>query len=169
MGVDRTFPGALYKAMTAAGLSPVPAGVNEHPAAKAILVSLADRDKVEALPVIRQYAALGYPLYATRGTARALAAAGLPVQEVEDGINLVRSGAVNLVINTPTRGKHPARPGFRLRRTAAEYRVPCLTSLDTARALVAVLQNLNQGEEPAPVSVREFTAGMLVGEREALP
>jgi carbamoyl-phosphate synthase large subunit len=118
--------------------------------------------------VIRQYAALGYPLYATRGTARALAAAGLPVQEVEDGINLVRSGAVNLVINTPTRGKHPARPGFRLRRTAAEYRVPCLTSLDTARALVAVLQNLNQGEEPAPVSVREFTAGMLVEKREAL-
>ncbi|RKO67727.1 carbamoyl-phosphate synthase large subunit [Desulfofundulus salinus] len=176
MGVDRTFPRALYKAMVAAGLSPF-SGINRTKspggsapsAPKAVLVSLADRDKIEALPVIRQYVALGYTLYATSGTARAIAAAGIPVQEVEDVAGLLRSGAVNLVINTPTRGKHPARPGFRLRRTAAEYRVPCLTSMDTARALATVLQCLKQGEEPEPVSVREFTAGMLAREREALP
>jgi carbamoyl-phosphate synthase large subunit len=71
-----------------------------------------------------------------------LAAAGLAVELVVDWPDeLIRSGAVKLLINTPTRGKIPGRPGFRLRRTAAEYRVPYLTSLDTARAFLEVLYN----------------------------
>lgn len=62
------------------------------------------------------------------------------------------------MINIPTRGKIPGKAGFNLRRTASEYRVPCLTSLDTARALAGVLESLGRGEEPEPVNMRQFTA-----------
>ena len=134
MGTDKTFPHALYKAMLAAGFK-VEAGGS-------LLVSLADRDKAEGASLAREYTGLGFKLLATPGTAQFLAAAGLAVEQVLDRPDeLIRSGAVKLLINTPTRGKIPGRPGFLLRRTAAEYRVPYLTSLDTARAFLEVLHN----------------------------
>lgn len=148
MGVDRHFPHALYKAMLAAGLRVSFSG--------AVLFSVADRDKEEAVAAAKEYAALGYNLRATPGTAEALREAGLSVQAAGEVIPLLRSGAVGLVVNTPTRGKAPGRPGFLLRRTAAEYKVPCLTSLDTARALAMVLRSLQQGEKPRPVSISEL-------------
>ncbi|BAF58686.1 carbamoylphosphate synthase large subunit [Pelotomaculum thermopropionicum SI] len=150
MGIDRSFPGALYKAMRAAGLKVASGG--------RVVFSVADRDKAEAVSIAGEYAALGYTLHATPGTARALEKAGLEVEVVEitDPVPLIRSGTVGLIINTPTRGKVPGRPGFLLRRTAAEYRVPCLTSLDTARALAMVLRSVRWGGEPAPVSMAEL-------------
>jgi carbamoyl-phosphate synthase large subunit len=148
MGIDRTFPLSLYKAMISSGLRIAPGGT--------LLVSLADRDKEEALPIIRRYRDIGFKLYATSGTAGILAGAGFSVEEAGDSCSLIRSGAVSLVINTPTRGKIPGRPGFNLRRTASEYRVPCLTSLDTARALAGVLESISRGEEPEPVNMRRF-------------
>ncbi|MCL6612146.1 MAG: carbamoyl-phosphate synthase large subunit [Peptococcaceae bacterium] len=149
MGIDRSFPLALYKAIVSSGLKIALGG--------ALLVSLADRDKEEALPIIRRYRDMGFELHATPGTARALAGAGLAVEEAGDPCSLIRSGVFSLVINTPSRGKIPGRPGFVLRRTASEYRVPCLTSLDTARALAGVLDHLIRGEEPEPVNMRQFT------------
>ncbi|GAB6158684.1 carbamoyl-phosphate synthase large subunit [Desulfotomaculum varum] len=149
MGVDKTFSHAFYKAIVAAGLKVARSG--------AVLFSVADRDKLEAVAVARQYHQLGFKLYATAQTAVALATAGLPVVGTEDPLALVRSGGVQMVINTPTRGKIPGRPGFRLRRLAAEYKVPCLTSLDTARAMAGVLHELLRGEPVAPVSLDEFT------------
>jgi carbamoyl-phosphate synthase large subunit len=148
MGIDRHFPHSLYKAMLSAGLKISSGG--------AVLVSLANRDKDEALPLVRNYAELGYRLMATEGTARNLTAAGLDVDEVADVGDALRSGRVSLVINTPTRGKVPGRPGFLLRRVAAEYRVPCFTSLDTAGALVGVLECLRRGEDPGPVNMKDF-------------
>ncbi|MHB8156087.1 MAG: ATP-binding protein, partial [Desulfocucumaceae bacterium] len=149
MGIDHTFPLSLYKAMISSGLRIVYGG--------ALLVSLADRDKEEALPIIRRYQDMGFSIVATRGTARNLVAAGLVVEEAADPAELIRSGVVSLVINTPTRGKVPGRLGFNLRRTASEYRVPCLTSLDTARALSVVLESIRRGEDPVPVNMRQFT------------
>ncbi|RYD05222.1 hypothetical protein N752_10530 [Desulforamulus aquiferis] len=70
---------------------------------------------------------------------------------------MVRSGNVQMVVNTPTKGKVTGRAGFRLRRLAAEYKVPCLTSLDTARAMAGVLQDLLQGDEVMPVPLDQFT------------
>ncbi len=148
MGIDRLFPHSLYKAMLSSGLKVSPGG--------AVLVSLADRDKAEALPIVKNYVDMGYRVLATPGTARSLAESGLDVKEAGDVTDAIRSGAVSLVINTPTRGKVPGRPGFHLRRVASEYKVPCLTSLDTAGAMVSVLECLRRGEDPGPVNMKDF-------------
>jgi len=73
-------------------------------------------------------------------------------------VRLIREGRVQFVINTPTKGKEPGRLGFTIRRTAAEFRVPCFTSLDTAAAVVGIIDFLRRGERPCPVSMAEFTA-----------
>jgi len=97
---------------------------------------------------------------ATAGTARYLAEQGLKVDTVykigeghPDIVELIYSGEIDLVINTPTRGRLPARNGFRMRRAAVEFRVPCVTSLDTARALLEVIRTLSDGR---PVTVRSL-------------
>lgn len=149
MGVDKSFAHAFYKAITSAGLRVAQSG--------AVLLSVADRDKLEAVAVARQYAELGFKLYATLNTAAALAAAGLPVVGTEDPLSLVRSGKVQLVVNTPTKGKVAGRLGFRLRRLSAEYKVPCLTSLDTARAMAGALRDILQGAPISPVALSKFT------------
>jgi len=71
---------------------------------------------------------------------------------------VIRQGRIQFVINTPTKGKEPGRLGFTIRRTAAEFRVPCFTSLDTASAVLRILDFLRRGENPCPVSMEEFTA-----------
>jgi carbamoyl-phosphate synthase large subunit len=133
MGVDRAFAPALYKAMLGAGINPAPGG---------LLLSIADRDKDDAVPIVRQFAASGYRLYATPGTAKLVRELGLEVEEVgklSTGDNaildLIRAGKVQLVINTVTGGRPVLQDGFEIRRAAAESRIPCLTSLDTAGAL----------------------------------
>jgi len=148
MGIDRTFPHALYKAMRSAGLRVSFKGD--------VVFSVADRDKEEAVAVAGEYAALGFTLRATPGTAEVFRKAGLEVLELDETLPRIRSGTVGLVVNTPTRGKVHGRPGFLLRRTAAEYKVPCLTSLDTARAFTVVLHCLKRGDDPAPVSMGEL-------------
>ena len=137
MGIDRSFEQALYKALLAAGIDPRPGG---------LLLSIADRDKDAAVPLIKQFAAAGYRLIATPGTADLIASLGLPVRKVgklSEGdsaiVDLIRAGAVHLVINTVTGGRPVLQDGFEIRRTAAESRIPCLTSLDTASALARSL------------------------------
>jgi carbamoyl-phosphate synthase large subunit len=144
MGIDTTFNAALAKALLAAGLMLPPQG--------AILLSIADRDKAEALPIIRKFSAIGYKLYATEGTAAMIEAAGFPVTKItkklSEGhpnvIDIINNGTVDGVVNTITGGQIPFRDGFYIRRAAAEKRVPCFTSLDTVRAAVEALANGNQ-------------------------
>ncbi|TEB10277.1 carbamoyl-phosphate synthase large subunit [Pelotomaculum propionicicum] len=138
MGVDKDFKVALYKAMVAAGYMFTKTGT--------VLATIADRDKKEAIPIIKGLAELGYKILATSGTASALREAGLEVgvvKKVHEGsphiVDLIRANKINLVINTLTRGKAPERDGFQIRRAAVEYGVPCLTSLDTIRAIMNVL------------------------------
>jgi carbamoyl-phosphate synthase large subunit len=137
MGVDYNFPAALAKALSAADLT--------LPREGTILVSIADRNKPEALPIIRQLAERGYKLYATEGTASMIQAVGLSVELVakrlEEGHpnveDIIRDGLVQGVINTPGGGEASVmRDGFQIRRAAAEKRIPCFTSLDTARSAV---------------------------------
>lgn len=154
MGIDYNFPHALYKAMLSAGWN---IGEKIRPA---ILISLADRDKTEALPVIKRYYDLGFEFHASAGTAEMLSGAGMTAKVTENGPELIRSGSIQLVINTPTRGKLHARPGFKMRRASVEYRVPCLTSLDTAGAFASVLEYLNQGKMPAPLNMSYIRAGV---------
>jgi carbamoyl-phosphate synthase large subunit len=139
LGIEKTFEKALYKAFTAAGLK-IPTG-------GAILATVADRDKPEAVKLLRDFQNLGFDIYATAGTAQALRAAGVKarvVNKVREGspniMDLFREGRVDIVINTFTRGKAPERDGFKIRRAAADDGIPCLTSLDTARALYRVIE-----------------------------
>ncbi len=139
MGIDYTFEAALTKALLAAGLMLPPNG--------AILFSVADRDKPEALPLIRQFVKAGYRLYATEGTAAMIQAMGIPVtmitKKLTEGhpnvVDIIRDGTVHGVINTISGDRTPLRDGFEIRRAAAEQRIPCFTSLDTARAVASSL------------------------------
>jgi carbamoyl-phosphate synthase large subunit len=146
MGIDKTYPAALRKALVAAGID-VP------PRDGAAFVSIADRDKAEALPILRELGAAGYRFVATGGTARMLAEAELhaePVARISESdqtiLRLIRGREVQLVINTITGGTGRTREGieiydgFQIRRAAVESGIPCLTSLDTARALVEALR-----------------------------
>jgi carbamoyl-phosphate synthase large subunit len=134
MGIDYTFKAALSKAIIAAGLSVAPGS--------GILFSIADRDKAEALPIIRKLAAASSKLYATEGTAAMMEAAGIPVKSISkkltEGhpniIDLIVDGTISAVVNTTTGANAPFRDGFYIRRAAAEKRIPCFTSLDTIRA-----------------------------------
>jgi len=151
MGVDYTFDAALAKALLAAGLMLPPRG--------AILFSIADRDKSEALTIIRKFSSIGYKLYATEGTAAMIESAGLPViiitKKLSEGhpnvIDIINDGTVDGVVNTITGGRIPLRDGFQIRRAAAEKRIPCFTSLDTAQAAVEVLLNDSQTYNTQPL------------------
>ncbi len=153
MGVDRSFSHALYKAMLSSGLKFNTSG--------AVLAAIADKDKQEAVPILKRYAEMGFRVFATEETAKALAAGSVEVNSLNnqlEPVELIRRGQVQYVINTPTKGKEPGRLGFTIRRTAAEFRVPCFTSLDTASAVLRILEFLRRGEKPCPVSMAEFTA-----------
>ena len=151
MGIDYTFDAALAKALLASGLMLPPQG--------AILLSIADRDKPEALPLIRRFSEVDYKLYATEGTATMIEAAGLPVKmiskKLSEGhpnvIDIISDGTVNGVVNTVTGGQIPIRDGFEIRRAAAEKRIPCFTSLDTARAAVEAITNGSQVYSAQPL------------------
>ena len=139
LGVEYTFEKALYKAFLASGF--------KVPTDGAILATIADRDKSEAVKLLKNFWNLGFALYATSGTAKALENAGVkvtPIKKIEEGhpnvIDILQEGKIDMIINTLTRGKEPERDGFKIRRAAAEDGIPCLTSLDTAMALYKVIE-----------------------------
>ncbi|MGH2633931.1 MAG: carbamoyl-phosphate synthase large subunit, partial [Tepidiformaceae bacterium] len=140
MGIDRTFDGALAKALLASGTALEPNA--------SILLSISDSTKADALPLIHQLANAGYRMFATEGTARTIEALGLPVTTVTkvlsgahpNVVDVINDGTVQCVINTPEgRMTGSLRDGFYIRRAAAEKRIPCFTSIDTARAAAQAL------------------------------
>jgi carbamoyl-phosphate synthase large subunit len=140
MGIDTTFPAALAKAVISAEMALPPGG--------AVLLSISDNTKAEAIPIIRNLHSAGYKLYATEGTAAMIDALGLPVEAVTKLLNenhpnvldIINGGLVSCVINTPEGGRPTTlRDGFQIRRAATERRIPCFTSLDTARAATNAL------------------------------
>ncbi|SHM84059.1 carbamoyl-phosphate synthase large subunit [Caldanaerovirga acetigignens] len=142
LGIEKTFEKALYKAFFASGV--------RVPKSGGILVTVADRDKPEAVRLIRGFKNLGFEIYATKGTAKALKEAGIDAKVVnkwEEGspnvMDLFRNGKINLVINTLSRGGGSRRDGFKIRRAAADEGIPCLTSLDTAWALYRAIEALS--------------------------
>jgi len=154
MGVDYTFDSALVKALLAAGLM--------LPEKGGMLLSIADRDKAESLPLIKKLHSLQYGLYATEGTAAMIEAAGLPVKMVtkklSEGhpnvIDVIQDNSVAGVINTVTGGRLPLKDGFDIRRAAVEKRIPCFTSLDTARVVVEAMSGVGQTFSVQPL--REY-------------
>ena len=138
LGIDETFGGALRKGFQAAGVRLPGTGGR-------ILVSIADEEKGESIPVMRAYAELGHALVATPGTRATLEAAGIatePINKIADGsphvLDLIVSRGVDLVIND-AKGPREISDDDKIRRAAVEANIACLTSLDTARALAEAL------------------------------
>ncbi|MFZ5625955.1 MAG: carbamoyl-phosphate synthase large subunit [Bacillota bacterium] len=155
LGVDHEYTMAFYKALRAAGW--------QLPREGTVLLTIADKDKEEALELARSFLDLGYKLLATGGTWRYLQQAGLPVEKVNkirEGsphiLDYLREDKIQLVINTMTRGKVPQRDGFQIRRAAAEYGVPCATSLDTAREMLKVLADFTRGQKWQLVALQDY-------------
>ena len=152
MGIDHTFGAALSKVLTAASLSLRPG--------RPVLLSIADRDKAEAVPLVRGLSEAGTPIYATAGTAAMVRALGCEVARVmlklgekdSDVLEVIDRGEVHAVINTISQHASALRDGFEIRRAAAERRVPCFTSLDTARAAVESLTMGNPYYSVKPVT-----------------
>jgi carbamoyl-phosphate synthase large subunit len=137
MGVDKTFEAALAKALIAADMS--------LSGDSSVLLSIGDRSKSESVPLVRSLAAAGFRIYATEGTAAMIGALGIEVEMItkrlDQGypnvVDAIREGIVDAVINLPEGlVTETLRDGFQIRRAAAEKRIPCLTSLDTAMAAV---------------------------------
>lgn len=152
MGRDINFAKALYKGLIGSGMKIPPTG--------SIIVTVADKDKDEAIEILRGFDMLGYKMVATGGTASALEAAGLRVTRVHklsEGtpniLDLIRNGEAHFVVNTLTKGKAPERDGFRIRREAVENGVVCMTSLDTVRALQVMLETINFSTRPMPANI----------------
>ena len=145
LGIDATFAGALRKGFIAAGIRvPDP---SDPAATRRILVSISDEEKPESVPLLRRYAALGYTLVATAGTHRLLEENGIAaerVNKIAEGsphvLDVIVARSVELVIND-ARGPREIQEGYRIRRAAVEASVACLTSLDTANALVQALES----------------------------
>jgi carbamoyl-phosphate synthase large subunit len=146
MGKDTTLEKALYKGLVASGMKIQNYGT--------VLFTVADKDKQEALELAGRFTNIGYSLMATSGTANCMMNSNLKVDIVDkigsEGITLldvIKSGKVQLVVNTLTKGKQPERDGFRIRREAVENGVACLTSLDTAKAILRVLESMTFSAE----------------------
>ncbi|MDD6656425.1 MAG: carbamoyl-phosphate synthase large subunit [Lachnospiraceae bacterium] len=140
LGIAESFDEALYKAFLGAGI--------DLPKHKQLIITVKDADKGEAIEIGRRFEKLGYTIYATRSTAKALKDAGVAArkvnkiqQESPTVMDLLLGHRIDLVIDTPTQGRDKSRDGFLIRRTAIETGVNCLTSLDTANALLTSLEN----------------------------
>jgi len=129
------------------------------PAQGSILFSIADRDKAEALPLIKGFAGIGYRLYATEGTAAMIQSLGLPVtmitKKLSEGhpnvIDVINDHTVNGIVNTVTGSQVPLKDGFRIRRAAVEKHIPCFTSLDTIKAVLKILQSGDHNYNALPL------------------
>ena len=149
MGNDATLEKALYKGFVAAGTK-----IEDH---GSVLMTVADKDKAEATELAKRFVEIGYSIFATPGTAKALAQAGIQTTIVDkigsNGptlLDVIQKGEAQLIINTLTKGQQPARDGFRIRREAVENGIACLTSLDTADAILKVIESMTFTAMPMP-------------------
>ncbi|QNU68490.1 carbamoyl-phosphate synthase large subunit [Ruminiclostridium herbifermentans] len=140
LGIADNFPEALYKGIIASGIKLPQKG-------DGILMTVRDTDKPELAEIAEGFEKLGFTLYGTGKTANMLNHKGIAtnaVKKLDEGspniLDLIQSGKIGLIINTPTKGRKPDRDGFKIRRKAVEMSIPCLTSLDTANAILKCLK-----------------------------
>ena len=157
MGIDTDVKRALAKALAASDLM--------LPERGTVLVTVADRDKPEAVPLLKALHERGYDIYATYGTAALIRSLGIPVTMVNkagepmpNAVSLVEDGTVDGVINTIAEAAAALRDGFEIRRAATERRVPCYTSMDTAKAAIDALST--GGTDLGVATVTEYVDGL---------
>jgi carbamoyl-phosphate synthase large subunit len=157
LGIDNTFEGALYKALVASGIHFKGDGV--------VLLTVKHEDKDEALEIARGLHASGRAIAATPGTASSLREAGIPCEEVgkiQSGspniLDLIMEGRVSLMINTPGLNETSESEAARIRRACIETGVPCVTSIDTAGALIRALDVFANPERASCLRLEEYFA-----------
>ena len=153
LGIAKDFHEALYKAFRGAGV--------QLPKHKNMVITVRDEDKEEILPIAGRFAALGYRIFATRGSWKALRKGGIDChmvrkleQESPNILDLVLGHELDLIIDTPGDGAGASRDGFEIRRNAVETGVYVLTAIDTARALAEALES--RIEELSLVDIASF-------------
>lgn len=156
LGISEDYSEALLKGLIASGLA-MPKEVGK------VLLTVSDNDKQELISIAAVLDYLGYDIYATPGTAHVLnfnfVAANVVAKLSEDskGIkDLVDSGELKMILNTPTRGRRADRDGFKLRRLAVEHRIPCITSLDTAKVLLQSMKSGKTDKDIVPISLTDI-------------
>lgn len=146
MGIDTDYSRALYKAMVAAGV--------DVPVKGKLIATIADQDKEEALPIIRQFSEMGFEIFATEGTSTFLNTNGVlstEVHKISDGqgptlLDLIRGGTIDLLVNTMSKDKKTEMEAAVIRKASVQHGVPCMTSLDTAKALLCALSAKRDGQ-----------------------
>lgn len=140
LGVGTTLEEALYKGFIAAG-------IKLDFEKKSIIATVKDQDKQELIPLAKELSLLGFNIYSTGGTYKALNDNNISVNEVRkisEGepnlLSLIKTSEVDLIINTPTKGKISSRDGFIIRREAVERKIGVITSLDTLNALIQIMK-----------------------------
>ena len=139
MGVDFEFGSAVSKALISSGLN--------LSRGSGVLLSVADKDKPDLKYLLEDLSKTDCKLFATEGTAKVIAEFGLRVNQIpkkiDEGhpnvLDIIENGSVGAVINTITGDRETLQDGFLIRRAAVEKRIPCFTSVDTARAALAIL------------------------------
>jgi carbamoyl-phosphate synthase large subunit len=144
MGIARDFPEAFGRAQAAAGAA--------LPSSGGIFISVTDTDKPAAMQLAASLHDLGFRIFATGGTAQAVRRMGVPVERVRkiaegspNVVDLVESGDVDLVINTPT-GSGARADGYEIRRAAVARGIPCITTMTGASAAQRAILALRQGD-----------------------
>ena len=153
LGLAKEYPQALLKAFKGANMKLPKAGSK-------IIITVNDEDKREIVPIARGFADLGLEIYSTHGTCALLREHGIdaiPVNKIAEGSpnieDLIRSGEISLCVNTPSnRHESTQSDGFKIRRCAVEHSVPCVTAIDTARAILTVQQS-GRSADLVPIDV----------------
>lgn len=157
LGISDTYPEALLKGLIASGIK-----LNRG---SGVVISVSDNFKSEVVDIARNLSDMGFKIFATVGTAKFLADNDIyamvinKVVEKRNGdiVYLAKKGAIELIINTPTKGRSSNRDGFKIRRTAVELGISCLTSVDTAKALCEALKINKTEKDLIPVSLQSLT------------
>ena len=153
LGIAESYPQALLKAFKGANMKVPKKGGR-------IIVTVKDEDKREIVPIAKGFEDMGIEILATKGTCEYLRSHGVectPVNKIKEGSpnieDLIRSGTINLVINTPaSRHESTQTDGFKIRRCAVEHSVPCVTAVDTAHAMLTI-RELSHSAELVPIDV----------------
>jgi carbamoyl-phosphate synthase large subunit len=154
MGIDTDLDAAMYKALVSAG--------NKLPTKGGVYITVSDADKEAVLPIAKELADMGFTMYATKGTSTFLRNHELSITTVykvkdnvaPDALGLMRSGQINLIINTPSYASGSIRDGYMMRRLAVELEIPFLTTVQAARATVGAIRRGRQGN----LSVRDIAS-----------
>lgn len=159
LGIGRSLNEALYKGLVAAGYRMEKGG--------GVFLTVRDSDKAEMVDVARKFYESGFSLYATGGTAKAIFDAGMDVTtvpKIAEGsglLELLESGKIDYVISTSKKGRIPARDSVKIRRKAVERAIPCLTSMDTANALIDSLNSRYSQQSMELVDINQLRSEKL--------